>query len=180
MKRIAVESTIDTSCVIALDAIDLIPRLSFLFSRVWLPKAVRAELFRRRRTKDRLRALLDEYDFLQNCDEYDHGAVDVLLIEWKGKGKRDRGEAEAIVQAAASGATVIIDERRGRKLAANFQLECRGTIWILRRFYELHLLTAPELRACLVRLQHLKLRFPQREANALLAEAGEEPLESHN
>lgn len=136
MKRIGLESTIDTSCVIALDAIDLIPLLSFLFSRVWLPKAVRAELFRRRRTKDRLRALLDAYDFLQNCDEYDHGAVDVLLLEWTGQGKKDRGEAEAIVQAAVLGATVVIDKRRGRRLAANFQLKCHGTIWILRRFYD--------------------------------------------
>lgn len=43
--------TIDSSCVIALDHLDLLPQLSLLVSRVLVPKAVREELLKRRATK---------------------------------------------------------------------------------------------------------------------------------
>ena len=97
--------TIDTSCFIALDHLDLIPKLSFLFSQVLLPKAVRNELFRDTTTKDRVRFLFNAYGFVNRCDNYDKGAVDILLVERVRQGKEDRGEVEAIVQAAELGAT---------------------------------------------------------------------------
>lgn len=56
---------IDTSCVIALDRLNLLPQLTLLFAQLLIPKAVRAELFRRRHTKDRMRALLREYAFMR-------------------------------------------------------------------------------------------------------------------
>lgn len=56
---------IDASCVIALDALNLLPQLTLLFGRLLLPKAVRAELYRRRLTKDRVKALLREYAFVR-------------------------------------------------------------------------------------------------------------------
>lgn len=102
--------TIDTSCVIALDLVDLLPKLSFLFSAVLIPRAVRSELFRRRRTRDRIQALLRDYSFLQPCDEYDRGAADVLLVERARQGVADRGETEAVVQAAAVGSAVVVDD----------------------------------------------------------------------
>jgi hypothetical protein len=111
--------TMDASSVIALDHLNLLPQLSLLFSRVLLPKAVRSELFRRRSTKNRLRALLESYAFLQRCDDYDNGAVDLLLIERASTGREDRGEAEAVVQAAKSSATrnyFIELLRRGTRL----------------------------------------------------------------
>src|SRR3954453_18152530 len=92
--------TIDSSCVIALDNLNLMPQLSFLFSRVLIPKAVREDLYKRRTTKDRIESLLSSYAFLARCDEYDRGTVSLLLAERARKGMRDRGEAEAVVQAA--------------------------------------------------------------------------------
>lgn len=50
--------TIDSSCIIALDHLQLVPQLSMLFSPVLVPKAVRNELFKRRTTKDRLQFIL--------------------------------------------------------------------------------------------------------------------------
>jgi hypothetical protein len=88
--------TIDASSVIALDHLNLLPQLSFLFSRVLLPKAVRTELFRRRATKDRLRAILESYTFIERCGDYDKVAVDILLVERATQGVEDRGEAEAV------------------------------------------------------------------------------------
>ena len=57
--------TIDSSCVIAFDHVDLIPKLSRLFSELLVAKAVRQDLFKRRSTKDRVRSLFDQYAFFQ-------------------------------------------------------------------------------------------------------------------
>jgi hypothetical protein len=70
--------TIDSSCIIALDHLDLLPKVSLLFSRVLVPRAVRQDLFKRRATKNRLRSLFDSYAFFERCDDYDKGAVDSL------------------------------------------------------------------------------------------------------
>lgn len=44
----------------------------------------------------------------------------------------DPGEAEAICVGLEHGAaTVLIDEKDGRKVARRMGLECKGTIWIL-------------------------------------------------
>lgn len=168
--------TIDSSCLIALDHVGLIPKLSVIFSKVLIPRAVRRELFRRRTTKDRLLALLREYAFLERCDRYDAITVDLLLLEREALGGRDRGEAEAVVQASQVGATVIVDDRWGRDLASRFELESHGTLWILRRLYELQLLSAAELKAVLISISQHGIRLPRAAVNALLVEAGEEPL----
>src|SRR5262249_18584822 len=115
--------TIDSSCLIALDHLNLIPSLSVLFSRVLVPKAVRQDLFKRRATKERLQTIFDSYAFFQRCDEYERVAVDFLLSERAAKGMRDRGEVEAVVQAAQFGAAVVVDDRWGRQLAGLFDLE---------------------------------------------------------
>ena len=82
--------TIDSYCVIALDHLDLLLRLSLLFSVVLVPKAVREDVFRRRLTKKRLQSLFDQYAFFERCDNYDKGAVDFLLAERAREGARDR------------------------------------------------------------------------------------------
>src|SRR5262245_1889617 len=102
--------TIDSSCVIALDHLDLVSRLSLLFTTVLVPKAVREDLFKRRTTKDRLQTVFADYAFFQRCDSYDQGTVDFLLAERRRLGRKDRGEVEAVVQASQLGATVIVDD----------------------------------------------------------------------
>lgn len=168
--------TIDTSCVIALDLVDLLPKLSFLFSAVLIPRAVRSELFRRRRTKDRIQALLRDYSFLQPCDEYDRGAADVLLVERAHQGVADRGETEAAVQAAAVGAAVVVDDPWGRTLAGRFGLDCHGSIWILRRLFQLGLISGQEVRSCCSRLIDSGIRLPAEGVARLLADSGEARL----
>jgi len=73
--------TIDSSCIIALDHLYLVPQLSMLFEIVLVPKAVRNELFKVRATKDRLQLIFSTYGFFQRCDGYDQGTVDFLLAE---------------------------------------------------------------------------------------------------
>lgn len=95
--------TIDSSCVVALHHLDLLPELSMLFSAILVPKAVREELSKRRAGKDLLKLLFREYALFQRCDDYDKGAVDFLLAERRRVGSADRGEAEAAVQASQVG-----------------------------------------------------------------------------
>jgi predicted nucleic acid-binding protein len=170
-------AVIDASSVIALDALNLLPELTWVFSRLLVPKAVRVELNRRWLTKDRLKTLQREYgSFLAPCDNYDQVAVDILLIWRTGLGKKDRGEAEAVLQAAAEGAMVIIDDRRGRKLAEQYSLKCHGTMWILERLQLLGLFKQRTLRQHLEQLRFLKIRFPVKAANELLQRHGQDPL----
>ena len=168
--------TIDSSCVIALDHLNLVPQLSFLFSIVLVPKAVREDLFKRRATKDRLQLLFDAYAFFQRCDGYEQGTVDFLLAERTRQGAHDRGEIEAIVQASQFGATVIVDDAWGRELAARNDLEFHGTLWILQRFQELNLLSANALRDCFVSLRRRGIRLPWETVNELLVQIGQQPL----
>ncbi len=88
----------------------------------------------------------------------------------------DRGETEAVVQAAQIGATVIVDDPWGRDLAERNRLDYHGTLWVLRRMFELKLLSGPALRVGLIRLRRQGIRLPWSPANALLIEAGEAPL----
>jgi predicted nucleic acid-binding protein len=168
--------TIDSSCVIALDHLELLPQLSLLFSIVLVPKAVREDLFKRRATKDRLQLIFDAYAFFQRCDGYDQGAVDFLLAERSRQGAQDRGEVEAVVQASQFGATVIVDDPWGRKLAARYDLELHGTLWVLQRFYELDLLSSNALRACFESLRLRGTRLPWATLNTFLLQIGQPPL----
>jgi predicted nucleic acid-binding protein len=168
--------TIDSSCVIALDHLDLVPKLSLLFSIVLVPKAVREDLFKRRATKDRLQFLFQAYAFFRRCDGYEQGTVDFLLAERTRQGSQDRGEVEAVVQASQLGATVIVDDPWGRELAARDDLEFHGTLWVLQRFHELGLLTSTALRNCFVSLRLRGTRLPWEMVNELLMEIGEMSL----
>ena len=168
--------TIDSSCVIALNHLGLVPLLSVLFSIVLVPKAVREDLFKRRATKDRLRLLFESYAFFQRCDGYEQGTVDFLLAERARQGSRDRGEVEAVVQASQFGATVIVDDRWGRQLAARDSLEFHGTLWVLQRLHELDLLSSNGLRDCFASLRHRGIRLPWKAVNDLLVRIGQEPL----
>src|ERR1035441_3315852 len=111
----ALRCTIDSSCIIALDHLDLVPKLSFLFSVVLVPKAVQEELFKHEATEERLQAIFGSFAFFQHCDGYEQGTVDFLLAERDRQGAEDRGEVEAVVQASQVGATVIDCRRLGFK-----------------------------------------------------------------
>lgn len=104
------------------------------------------------------------------------GAVAFLLAERARHGMKDRGQVEAVVQASQTGATVIVDDRWGRKLAAHADLDHHGTFWVLERFYELGFVSAPGLRSQLVALYGRGTRLPWARVNSLMISIGERPL----
>jgi len=89
---------------------------------------------------------------------------------------KDRGEAEAVVQASQLGASVIVDDPWGRELAARDDLDFHGTVWVLQRFHELELITSSALRTNFLSLRDRGTRLPWETVNALLVGTGEEPL----
>jgi predicted nucleic acid-binding protein len=119
---------------------------------------------------------LRENAFLERCDDYDKGAVDTLLAGRSGKPKADHGEAEAVVQAAHAGAVTIVDDPWGRSLAQSYDLEFHGTLWVLRRLWELQLRSASALREDVIKLRRRGTRFPETDVNDLLKEMGQAPL----
>lgn len=165
--------TLDSSCLIALDHLNLISQLSFVFSNVLVPKGVREEVFKRRGTKDRVQLLFNTYNFFQRRDAYDRGTISFLLAERSRLGMRDRGEVEAVVQASEVGATVLVDDSWGRQLAERYALESHGTLWTLQRFYGLALLSAVELRDCFVSLKLRAIRLPWETVDEFLLTIGQ-------
>jgi hypothetical protein len=61
-------------------------------------------------------------------------------------------------------------------LAERDDLEFHGTIWVLRRFNELGLLTSDALRSCFQSLSERGTRLPWHAVNDLLNELCQRPL----
>lgn len=133
-------------------------------------------MFKRRTTKDRVQALLSSFTTVERCDDYDKGTVDILLIERETQGIEDRGETEAVVQAAGVGAMVVVDDPWGRKLAERYGCDCHGTVWVLRRFFDLGLTSAEATRIHFAELLARGTRLPWKDVNEFLVEIGVAPL----
>lgn len=112
--------------MIALSLLDLLPHLTSLFSVVYVPEAVLAEA-----TSDpykpgasKIAAAL-ELGYLKRCQvslakPYSE-LIDLL----------DLGEAEALSLAKELGAVALVDERRGRRVAAQYGIPVVGTAALL-------------------------------------------------
>ncbi len=147
-----------------------------LFSIALVPNTVREDHFKRRATKDRLQFVFDEYAFSQRCDGYEQGSIDFLLAERRRKGPQDRGEVEAVVQVSQSGATVIVDDPWSRELAARYDLEFHGTLWVWQRFEELELISSTDPRRHILSFRQRGIRLPWATADGLLMKIGKEWL----
>ena len=98
-----------------------------------------------------------------------------MLLTGRTSSKKDRVETEAVVQASEIGAMVIVDDRRGQKLADSYALEHHDTIWVLDRLQALGLLAPRTLREYLQRLKTSGIHL--RAANELLRRLGEKELQ---
>ena len=111
---------VDTGPLIILYQIGLLPLLRNLYERLFIPEAVRDELLKGPSGQAILASGLVEVRSVS-----DRGAVEIL------RAFLDEGEAEAIQLARELQTTIIIDERRGRRIAKSLGLKVRGTLSIL-------------------------------------------------
>ena len=142
-------AVLDSSCAIALEAAGLLAELTWLFSKVHLPRAVRIELRRPKNARARVKRLQAENAAFISCNEFDDAAVDLMLPESRRRSNRDRGEAEAAQQAATLEALPLVDDRWGRQIAEGMGLEVHGSLWVVQELHTLRLLTAAAARQSL-------------------------------
>jgi uncharacterized protein len=115
----------NTSPIMNLSVVGHLPVLERLYGKVLIPDAVSSELL----------AIASNTDGLSEFQSYlwieKHNLRNRLLAESL-RLELDNGEAEAIALAVESGAgLLLIDERRGRNVAARFGLKYVGLLGIL-------------------------------------------------
>jgi len=117
LKRLAVSNT---GPLIILYQIGLLPLLKNLYDKVVILEAVRNELLKGLSGQAILASGLVEVKAVKGRE-----AVRILRVFL------DEGKAEAIQLAREVQAVIIIDERRGRRIAKSLGLRVRGTLGIL-------------------------------------------------
>lgn len=161
--RIVVSNTTPLIALAWLGLLDLLPQL---FGAIYVPDAVRSELFS---NPEKIgSAELSSAAWLKVVSVENTLAVQVLSAEL------DRGEGEAIVLAYELGAgLVLMDERRGRRRAAQGGLAVIGTLGILIEARRRGLVGP--LRPLLDRLYELPFRMGHTLYVKVLSQVGERP-----
>ena len=127
------EATIDTSCLIALQHLDLFAQLSLLFDRVYIPRRVREDFRKTFNSRKALSRIVARFALYRYCNRVDEVNLRLLLSERPSKKPRsNEGEAEAVLQAAEIGAeVVIVDDPHGRRWAKVRGIRCIGILGII-------------------------------------------------
>ena len=133
----------DTSVLINLHHLDLLQSLSLFYREILVPAPVRAEfLMPHREDQKSLELALDlltKWGLLSPCDDYD--SIDVDLYRSRKLG----AEAEALSQMKVRNADVLlIDEKRGRKIAEREGRAVQGTTILLAILDRLRLVNMDE------------------------------------
>lgn len=104
----------DTSCLIVLEKIERLDLLKSMFEEIVITEEVRDEF---REIKE---------DWIKVINVKDTKRQQLLEFEL------DKGEASAIALALENeGSTVLIDERKGRKIAEDLGIKIKGTLGVL-------------------------------------------------
>ena len=117
MKKYAVA---DTGPLIILYQIEVLDFLQELYDEIFIPEAVKHELLKGVSGYKILSRQWIKIKTVKNKE-----VLKILKIYI------DEGEAEAIQLARELKATIIIDERKGRRIAKSLNLKIRGTLGIL-------------------------------------------------
>jgi len=169
------QATIDTSCLCAIEHVDLFREVAFLFDQIHIPRRVREEFAKKFRSRKILGKLPKQFTQFRYCNIADEISVKLLLAEQAGRRRKprsDEGEAEAIVQANQLGLSlVVMDDKKGRAWALARGLECRGTLWILEELRKLEFI--PALRAKIEVLARHNIRLASRDVARLLSRFSE-------
>ena len=114
----------DASCLILLTNLDQLDTLRKLYGEIWITEAVRLEY------------RLPLPSFVSIHDPADRAQLDILLKTL------DPGEASSIALAIETpGCRIIIDEKKGRRVALSLGLDLTGTLGVLTEAARINLLT---------------------------------------
>jgi predicted nucleic acid-binding protein len=145
----------DTTPIISLIKIKRLSLLEELFGNIVIPEAVFNELTTSRKFKEEAE-LVRKSSFIELIPVTDK----IALHRFQEQTGLDLGESEAIILANEIKAdSLVIDERKGRRVANQLGLKITGTLGILLLAYEEKLLSKEELESELEELQHSSLRL---------------------
>ena len=135
------QAVTDSSCLQCLILLDLsfpslavVRGLQLRYEIIHIPDHVWNEVGRRNRRRFQLRKFVRDHPFFKRCsltNPYDSR----LLYDRRTnpEARIDRGEAEAIIQARERGLTdVLIDERKGTRIAKAHSLNPRGVLGLIQ------------------------------------------------
>lgn len=145
----------DTTPIITLLKLERLELLEKIFGQVIIPNAVYEELTANQKYLSEAK-VIDDCPFLIRGEVSDRQAIKVLR-EVVGL---DVGESEAIALADEQEANLlIIDERKGRRVAKQMGLKITGTIGILIQAFDSEILSRQEIFSCMEILRSGDIRI---------------------
>lgn len=145
----------DTTPIITLIKLQRLDLLEKLFDTVFLPHAVFEELISNSKYLTEAQTVV-ECPFLKRLEVSDRQSIKILR-EVVGL---DAGESEAIALAEENHADLlIIDERKGRRVAKQMELKITGTIGILLQAFDCKILSQDEIFSYAERLRNSGIRI---------------------
>lgn len=145
----------DTTPIITLLKLERLDLLEKLFGVVIIPVAVYEELTSNQKYLTEAQ-IISDCSFLKCREVFDRQSIKILR-EVVGL---DAGESEAIALADEQGADLlIIDERKGRRVAKQMGLKITGTIGILIQAFDCKILLRQEILACIEILRNSDIRI---------------------
>ena len=145
----------DTTPLITLMKLKRLDLLEKLFGSVTIPSAVYEELISNTKYPVE-KQMIDRALFLERLEVSDRQSIKILR-EVVGL---DAGESEAIALAEEKSADLlIIDERKGRRVAKQMELKIIGTIGILIQAFDCKILSKMEILSCIEELKYSNIRI---------------------
>ncbi len=143
----------DTTALIILAKSDAFSLLSNLFQKIYIPKAVYDELMVK---DDIVNYRIKEFDKIEVKP-----VTDMATLERIKTLKIDKGEVEAISLALELNLMLIIDERKGRKIALNQGLKIVGILGILIENSRKEFITLDEVKLYFLLFKEQGLRVSE-------------------
>ncbi|MBR0289526.1 MAG: hypothetical protein IJQ82_11165 [Selenomonadaceae bacterium] len=145
----------DTTPIITLMKLQRLDLLEKLFGTVIVPNAVYEELISNTNYLNEKQMIID-CPFLKRLEISDRQSIKILR-EVVGL---DAGESEAIALTEEKHADLlIIDERKGRRVAKQMELKITGTIGILLQAFDCKILSQEEILSYSERLRDSRIRI---------------------
>lgn len=139
----------DTTPIISLMKDNRLGVLKELFKEIVIPEAVYNELTSNQRFPDEA-TLIRECDFIKTVKIEDKKLIDVF----QRLSGLDLGESEAIIYSDEHKADLLMmDEAKGRSVAKQMNIRVIGTLGIIKLANEKGLMTADEVRHCIMVLK---------------------------
>jgi len=128
----------NTSPIIILAKTDSLILLKNVFEKVIIPPSVYNEIITK---NDSVSLKFKQCDFISVCEATNYETLNNLYSIL------DKGEAEAITLAKEHNYILVIDEKKGRNVAQNFNLKIIGFLGVLMLNYQKHFITKVEIES---------------------------------